>query len=234
MRLLIPFALCLVSAGCAGQMNDVGREPAMTPVGYGLASQPAAVYPLNTFNPSGRKDYNSLWVSGRDDFFSDPRARRVGDVITVLIAINDKATLNNNSARGRDGKLGVGGGFSANAGGSGTSADISFDTKSGSSSNSRGTIDRKEEIKLQVAAVVTDRLPNGNLVISGSQEVRVNYEMRVLNVGGIVRPRDIGGNNTIDYSKIAEARVSYGGRGRISEIQQPAWGQQVIDNISPF
>ncbi|NBN64875.1 flagellar basal body L-ring protein FlgH [Microvirga tunisiensis] len=227
-------AVALLAGGCTSQFQDLGREPTMSPVGYGLAVQPAAVYPLNTFSPSARKDYNSLWVGGREDFFSDPRARRVGDVLTVRIAINDKATLDNNSNRGRNSSIGLGGELSAGWDGRSTGGELSLDGTSGSNSTSRGSIDRKEEIELSVAAVVTDRLPNGNLVISGSQEVRVNYEMRVLNVAGIVRPRDIAGNNTIDYDKIAEARVSYGGRGRISEVQQPAWGQQLYDAVVPY
>ena len=87
---------------------------------------------------------------------------------------------------------------------------------------------------MSVAAVVTDVLPNGNLIVSGSQEVRVNYELRVLNIAGIVRPRDISKDNTIAYNKIAEARISYGGRGRIMEVQQPAWGQQLFDRFKPL
>jgi len=85
-----------------------------------------------------------------------------------------------------------------------------------------------------VAAIVNEVLPNGNVVISGSQEVRVNFEVRVLNIAGIVRPRDISPKNTISYDKIAEARVSYGGRGRLMEVQQPAYGQQLYDIVTPF
>jgi flagellar L-ring protein precursor FlgH len=102
------------------------------------------------------------------------------------------------------------------------------------STKGAGKIDRTEEVKFSVAAVVIDTLPNGNFLISGSQEVRVNYEMRVLNVAGIVRPRDIGRNNTIAYDKVAEARISYGGRGRLMEVQQPAWGHQIYDRVGPF
>ncbi|MTI45923.1 flagellar L-ring protein precursor FlgH [Roseibium hamelinense] len=224
----------LLLTGCAGQLEDVGRAPTMTPVGYGLAAQPPAVYPLNTFGPSERKDYNSLWVNDRDDFFSDPRARKVGDVLTVQIAINDRADLENSSDRSRSSNVGLGGNFSAGFDGDTTSGDADISGNSGSSSIGQGSIDRSEEIELSVAAVVTERLPNGNLVISGSQEVRVNYEMRILQVAGIVRPRDIQSNNRIDYDKIAEARISYGGRGRITEVQQPGWGQQVYDIITPF
>ena len=87
---------------------------------------------------------------------------------------------------------------------------------------------------MSVGAVVTDVLPNGNLIVSGSQEVRVNYELRVLNIAGIVRPRDISKENTIAYNKIAEARISYGGRGRMMEVQQPGWGQQIFDRFRPL
>lgn len=224
----------VVLAGCAGQLEDVGRAPEMSPVGYGLAVQQPTVYPVNTFSQGTVKDYNSLWASGRDNFFADPRAKKIGDVLTVTIQINDRANLDNSSDRRRTSDLGIGGSLETEWDGvsSGGSADFGLD--SGSGSRGSGSIDRSEEIQLSVAAVVTERLPNGNLVIAGSQEVRVNYEMRILQIAGIVRPRDIQANNTIPYDKIAEARVSYGGRGRISEVQQPGWGQQIYDIVTPF
>ncbi|MES0881904.1 flagellar basal body L-ring protein FlgH [Roseibium sp. SCP14] len=224
----------MLLSGCAGQLEDIGKAPEMSPVGYGLATQSTAVYPLSTFGPGGIKDYNSLWMNGRDNFFSDPRAKKVGDVLTVTIHINDKANLDNSSDRRRTSDIGIGGSVGATWDGNTSNGEANLDIDSGSGSAGSGSIDRSEEIQLSVAAVVTDRLPNGNLVISGSQEVRVNYEMRILQIAGIVRPRDIQSNNTIPYDKIAEARVSYGGRGRITEVQQPAWGQQIYDIITPF
>ncbi len=205
----------------------------MSPIGHGL-NQSGQALPFNTFRPSYKRSYNSLWTAGHDAFFRDPRASRAGDVLTVLIAIDDRATLDNRSDRARSGSANLGGGFSASLDDSSTEGEASGDIAANSRSRGQGSIDRKEEIKLSVAAVVTNVLPNGNLVISGSQEVRVNYEMRVLNIAGIVRPRDIASDNTITYEKIAEARISYGGRGRISEVQQPGWGQQVYDFIAPF
>ncbi|MEP2705358.1 MAG: flagellar basal body L-ring protein FlgH [Roseibium sp.] len=224
----------LMLTGCAGQLQDLGKAPEMSPVGYGLTNPAAAVYPLSTFGPGGIKDYNSLWMSNRENFFADPRAKKIGDVLTVTIQIDDKANLDNSSDRRRTSDIGLGGEFTAGSGNSSSDGEASFDLDSGSGSAGSGSIDRSEEIELSVAAVVTDRLPNGNLVISGSQEVRVNYEMRILHVAGIVRPRDIESTNVIPYDKVAEARISYGGRGRITEVQQPGWGQQIYDIVTPF
>lgn len=224
----------LALAGCAGQLEDIGRAPEMSPVGYGLAAQPPTAYPINTFGRGAVKDYNSLWASGRDNFFADPRAKKVGDVLTVTIQIDDRANLDNSSDRRRTSDIGIGGSVDTSFDGNSTSGDASLDLDSGSGSAGSGSIDRSEEIQLSIAAVVTERLPNGNLVIAGSQEIRVNFEMRILQIAGIVRPRDIQANNIIPYDKIAEARVSYGGRGRISEVQQPGWGQQIYDIVTPF
>ncbi|PTW60152.1 flagellar L-ring protein precursor FlgH [Breoghania corrubedonensis] len=232
----VPVALVLSTlllGGCAGQLKDLGREPRMSAVGEGLRPVRTTI-PTETFAPMTRKDYNSLWVADRNDFFRDPRARKVGDVLTVKIAIDDKAELDNTSDRAKSSSTDVKLGGSYNTTSDSGSGDISGGTTSGSSSTGQGSIDRSEEIVLKVAAVVTERLPNGNMLISGSQEVRVNYEMRILHVAGIVRPRDIAGDNTIEYDKIAEARISYGGRGRISEVQQPGWGQQLFDIVNPF
>jgi flagellar L-ring protein precursor FlgH len=114
----------------------------------------------------------------------------------------------------------------------GSTIDSSIDSKS--STKGEGAITRSESIELLVAAVVTGTLPNGNLVISGTQEVRVNFEVRVLTVEGIVRPRDISTENMVSYEKIAEARISYGGRGTVTDMQQPGWGQQLLDLNTPF
>ncbi|XYK81118.1 MAG: flagellar basal body L-ring protein FlgH [Labrenzia sp.] len=234
MRLIFVSLGAILLSGCAGQLEDIGRAPDMSPVGYGLANRAPTVYPLGTFSKGGIKDYNSLWRNDRENFFADPRAKKIGDVLTVVIQIDDRAELDNTSERGRSADIGIGGSYSAGSNNSTSGGEAELNGNSGSSSAGSGSIDRSEEIELSVAAIVIDRLPNGNMVISGSQEVRVNYEMRILNVGGIVRPRDIESNNTIPYDKIAEARISYGGRGRISEVQQPGWGQQIYDIVTPF
>jgi flagellar L-ring protein precursor FlgH len=234
--LLLAIAGCL--AGCATELRDIGQAPHLTPVGSGL--QPARVADVGPAvrQPPRRVAPNSTWQDASVDLFRDPRAARVGDVVTVKIQIKDKASLDNTSNRSRDAKgaLSTSLGYDIGALGVAAAGDGTIDaTLAGkTATDSKGAISRSESIDLRVAAVVTDVLPNGNLLVSGTQEVRVNFEVRVLEVAGLVRPRDIATDNTISYDKIAEARISYGGRGRITEVQQPGLGQQVIDTLAPF
>ncbi|SFK65854.1 flagellar basal body L-ring protein FlgH [Pseudovibrio ascidiaceicola] len=234
-RTLVCILAAITLTGC-NAMKNVGQEPHLTPLGQGLQPNVANL-PATPAKSSGRSNraYHGLWADGEQDFFRDPRAKQIGDVLTVAIKINDKAKLDNSSERSRDSSRSTGlkGAFSW-AGVDSGEADVSVSGTGETSSKGEGAIDRSEEIKLSIAAVVTKVLANGNLIISGQQEVRVNYEVRVLSVAGIVRPEDITGRNTIEYDKIAEARVSYGGRGRVTEMQQPSIGQQVIDIISPL
>lgn len=235
---LVVVALALSAAGCANNPADFNRQPALSAVGSGLVadrvSLPAEPTPQPAYRPG-----NSIWQDSSADLFRDPRARKIGDVVTVTISIKDKATLDNNSKRSRDAKTNlkpkIGYDF-ATSGGLNHTGDLSVDVEvdAETSTDSKGGINRSEKIELLVAAVVTGVLPNGNLIISGSQEVRVNFEVRELSVAGIVRPRDISTDNAISYDKIAEARISYGGRGRITEVQQPAIGQQLFDLLTPF
>ncbi len=230
-HLILIAGLCLLGA-CATRPEDLGREPGMTPVGSGIAVEREPLPHL--FKAPGRTSANSTWSNASADLFTSPRARQVGDIVTVNIQIDDKAEFDNASDRSRQSSISAGLDYAFsfkgwNADGTG---DVGVD--SSSSSTGQGTIDRSEKLRLSVAAVVNEVLPNGNVVISGSQEVRVNYELRILNIAGIVRPRDISPKNTISYDKIAEARVSYGGRGRLMEVQQPAYGQQIYDVVAPF
>lgn len=209
-------------------------------------------------NPTHRSDYrpvsmpmptpkvakahsNSLWRQGSRAFFKDLRASEVGDVVTVEINIEDEAKLNNSSSQSRNS------GLSANLNnvlgfqsqltkllpGEQTGQGL-LSTSSNDTTGGNGTIERKETVKLKIAAVITQVLPNGNLVIHGRQETSINFEVRELQVAGVIRPEDITSNNVINYEKIAEARVSYGGRGTISDLQRPRWGTEVVDVLMPF
>jgi flagellar L-ring protein FlgH len=232
MKLLIAVGSLCFLAACATRPEDLGREPGMTPVGSGIAVEREPI--PQVFKNTTSTSPNSTWSNASADLFTSPRARQVGDIVTVNIQIDDKAQFDNTSDRSRSSSIdaGLGYGFAFKGWQADGKGDIALD--SSSSSTGQGTIDRSEKLRLSVAAIVTEVLPNGNVIISGSQEVRVNYEVRVLNIAGIVRPRDISPRNTISYDKIAEARVSYGGRGRLMEVQQPAYGQQIFDVVTPF
>ncbi|WP_082473154.1 flagellar basal body L-ring protein FlgH [Methylobacterium sp. Leaf85] len=222
----------LAPALAACQTPAPFAPPLLSPVGTGLTA-PREALPT-TFGSLGRRTYHSTWSPSSVDLFQDPRARNVGDVLTVSILIDDKAQFGNSSDRSRSLKSSLGFDFGYGVSALKDSATADAGIRSGTETKGAGNIDRSEVLRLQVAAVVTELMPNGNIMISGSQEVRVNNEVRVLVVAGIVRPRDISRKNTIDYDKIAEARISYGGRGRISEVQGPSVGQQIFETLAPF
>jgi flagellar L-ring protein precursor FlgH len=241
---LLLSAALFALAGCdaARRVAEIGSGPQMSPVS----------------NPTGRPDWrpvsmpmpaaqeaermpNSLWRPGSRAFFRDQRAAQVGDIITVLVNITDNAELENQTSRTRN-----------NGEGLGLPALLGLETSinrllpnsvspgnlvsgnSNSNSSGTGAITRSETVTLRVAGVVTQLLPNGNLVVSAKQEVRVNNELRELQLGGVIRPQDIGSDNTVRHDRMAEARIAYGGRGTLSDVQRPRYGQQLLDIILPF
>lgn len=230
--------LCLAGlGGCQTQSTDVTKDPALTPVGYGLMT-PRDPLPAGSASYGPSSPGSTAGGVGYS-LFKDARASRVGDVVTITIEMNDKAKFDNETERSRNSSvdLGLGAGFGLfGLGVSNTAAGIegNLNAGGGSSARGKGTVDRSEKLRLQIAAVVTEVLPNGNLVVNGSQEIRVNYEIRVLTIAGVIRPLDISRQNTISYDKVAEARISYAGRGRITDVQQPALGHRVYDSVAPF
>ena len=182
---------------------------------------------------------NSLWRNGSRAFFKDQRAARVGDLLTVTVNITDKANIANETQRSRTNTEDSGitdflGAKTLGAQAQKVLPGRILTADSTASSDGKGSVVRQEALQTNVAAVVTQILPNGNLVVEGKQEIRVNFEIRELIVAGIVRPEDIQSDNTIDSSKIAQARIAYGGRGQITDVQQPRYGQQVMDVLLPF
>lgn len=225
-----------LAAGCGFKPKDFGRAPGLSEVGSGLKKQPPQIHLAGGEVDRGAE--GSLWRTRGMDLFRDPRARNAGDSLTVKIAIKDKAKIDSTSTRTKEAKSNFNAEANYDVGLKGftRAGNVNGDTnvESNSTHNGQGAVSRSETIELLVAAVVTSVLPNGQLVIKGTQEVRVNYELRILTVEGIVRPRDIAQDNSVSYEKIAEARISYGGRGRIMEVQQPNWGQQFFDLIMPY
>lgn len=237
MKKLLVAPLLLLAGACQSTHDNIFTGPELTPVGYGLVT-PRAELPAS-FAPPQQRSFGSTWGNSGAELFKDIRAYKVGDVVTVSIEFDDKAQFDNESDRSRvsgsifDAAAGLAAaGFGLNPAAATASGNLNIDAET--SSRGAGSIDRSEKLSLSVAAVVTEVLPNGNMVISGTQEIRVNYEIRVLNIGGIVRPLDISSNNRIPYDRIAEARISYGGRGRLTDMQQPAWGQRLYDVTIPY
>lgn len=233
-------------AGCAGQLDHLGRPPTLTPPGIAELAVPppapervALVPPPPPPPPTATT--GSLWQSGPSSLFGDRRARRRGDILTVVVEVDDEGTITNRTSRQRTGSDAVS--VSALLGlpavadvvlpGAGTLTPA-VSTEGESRSNGTGSVDRKEKIEFRLAATVEQVLPNGHLVIRGSQEIRINYELRELQVSGIIRPEDISRRNEVVSGRIADARIVYGGRGQISDLQQPRYGQQVVDLVMPF
>jgi len=232
-KMLILCAITVLS-GCGTNLKEVGKEPALSPVGSGIDDgSTSSLYRYPETPPAPVKKF-SLWNDRQSRLFTDPRALSQGDILTVKIKINDRANFKNQNDRSRTANRKLGFDLSAQWDKLSTAGKGTGTLSSTTGTNADGEVKRSETLELNVAAIVTDVLPNGNLLIRGSQEVRVNAELRVLTIAGVVRPADIGAENTIPYERIAEARISYGGRGRITEIQQPAYGQQVLDQVLPF
>lgn len=238
-HVLMLFCLAVVSCGKA---DHLGKPPSLTTNRDG-DEHVAMLWPgLPSETHSARLvDQASLWSRERKSLLGDRRAARKGDILTVVIEIDEKAEISNDLARSRSGSelLGIPQLFGLPQRADlnlpqGASLSKSIKINSNSKSAGKGSVKRKEKLTLRVAATIVDVLPNGVLNISGSQELRVNFELRELSVSGFVRPEDISRQNEITYDKIASARVSYGGRGQITDVQQPRYGQQILDAVLPF
>ena len=240
-KLAALFAVLALAGGCSAvdRLSQIGEQPKLTAIenptaqpGYKPVQMPMPKPEVASYNA------NSLWRNGSRAFFRDQRAARVGDLLTVTVNITDKANLSNETQRSRTTKEDSN--ITDFIGAKTITQPLKvlpgnlLATDSTSSADGKGSVNRQESLTTNVAAVVTQVLPNGNLVVEGKQEIRVNYEIRELIVAGVVRPEDIQSDNTIDSTKIAQARIAYGGRGQIMDVQQPRYGQQVADILLPF
>ncbi len=231
-----------IASGCSSinRLSQIGEQPKLTSIdnptaqpGYKPVQMPMPKPEMVSYNA------NSLWRNGSRAFFKDQRAARIGDILTVTVNITDKANFANETQRSRSSKEDSGitdfiGAKTLGAQAQKVLPGRILTADSTASTDGKGSVNRQEALQTNVAAVVTQLLPNGNLVVEGKQEIRVNFEIRELVVAGIVRPEDIQSDNTIDSSKIAQARIAYGGRGQLTDVQQPRYGQQVMDVLLPF
>lgn len=232
----------LTACGTVDKLKEVGKAPAQSEIvnpaaknGYMPVSMPMPA--PNTY----QRQANSLWTGSQKGFFKDQRAGTVGDILTVVIDIDDRGEMSNETTRTRSAGEGLAVpklfGLEASAGEllpEAVDPTNLASATSNSSSRGNGEIEREEQIEMRLAATITQVLPNGNLVLSGTQEVRVNFENRILRLDGVIRPEDISTGNSVNYDQIAEARISYGGKGHLTDLQQPRYGQQVYEALSPF
>lgn len=208
-----------------GNIKDPDEAPVKTPLPDAVVEQP---------------NRNSLWQPGARSFFKDQRASRPGDILTVTVNINDSANMNNATKKERasQNKNALAKLAGAETGlhkyFPGITPSSVFDTSSTPSHSGKGTINRAEQINLEVAAMVVQLLPNGNLVIKGEQEILVNSELRRLHVSGVISKADIDPGNIVNSRRISQARIYYGGEGEINDVQQDKWGNKIIEAITPF
>lgn len=241
--LLTASSLSLTACGSlVDKLSQVGERPALSQV-KNPQSDPnykPLSWPLPNPEPPSTRTANSLWQPGSRSFFRDSRAARAGDILRVNVSIADKAKIDNTNNTNRKTSDSATAPLML-----GLQKPLKFLTNQPTTSNlvdtsgqtqltSTGTVDRRETIKTQVAALITQVLPNGNLAIDGTQEILINQEIREISVKGVVRPQDINTDNTIDSSQVAEARIVYSGRGQLTDNEKPRWGNQVIEAISPF
>lgn len=241
LRLPFGLGLILIATACA-RMDHIGKPPSFTPT-MNSTEQLAMLNPgLPLTTPHDTPIHRaSLWSGGKQSLLGDRRAAQRGDIMTVVIEIDEEAQISNSTARSRNGSenlaipdlFGIPQRITPKLP-EGASLDRAVGLNSTSQSGGDGSVSRSEELTLRVAATVMQVLPNGILEIQGSQEVRVNFELRELLVSGFVRPEDISRQNEITYDKVAAARISYGGRGQLTDVQQPRIGQQILDSILPF
>jgi len=241
LQMRILFIAALLLPACA-KLGEVGKAPSFTPIEGSYQHDALYSKTLPKYSdPNIPTEASSLWTAGTGSLFGDRRASNRGDIMTVVIQINDKAEISNSTGRSRTGSqtmavpslLGIPQQIDKHLP-TGASMAAAVSTDSASTFAGNGSVQRNEKLTLRVAATVVEKLPNGVLRIEGQQEVRVNFELRELKVTGYVRPTDISRQNEITYDRIAGARISYGGRGQITDVQQPSYGQQISDILLPF
>jgi flagellar L-ring protein precursor FlgH len=240
--LFMTLIISLISCTTLDKLANVGVSPELSSIGNPNKTQ--SYKPVSMPMPMPMKETrqpNSLWQEGSRAFFKDQRASEIGDIITVVVAIEDEAQLDNRTRQNRTATedFGIGNLFGletlfGNVLPEPVTNSSLVDVDASTANDGRGRIDREETVNLRIAAVVTQRLPNGNLVLFGRQEIRVNFEIREVVVGGIIRPQDIASANTVSYDQMAEARIAYGGRGQLQDLQQMRYGAEVLQILMPF
>lgn len=234
-RIVAATVVCgVLLSGCVGRIQHMLDDPELAPVGSGLTTASTEPTGLSEALDNSDQGANGSWVGGPADYFRGQRALTKGDLLTVKIGFNDKASFNNSTSRTRKAKADASTDFNVGLFALVGQGQGEANVDSNSSASGQGTITRSETVNVTITAIVTKVFPNGTLYVEGSQQTMVNSERRDVRIAGLVHPRDIAPDNSIDFSKIAEARVVYGGSGKVSDVQKPGWGLQLWDKLKPF
>jgi flagellar L-ring protein precursor FlgH len=237
--IMVTCGIALTGCGSLQRLSELGRPPELS-----KSQDPTkdpGYRPMTMPMPRPQEastEANSLWRSGSRAFFKDQRAAQVGDIVTIVVSMTDSAQLNNVTTLTRSsnelaGAPGVAG-LTARLGPTIPDPTKLINVNSTNTNTGNGQIQRNEAVTLRLAGVVTQRLSNANLVVMARQEFEVNSELRILQVSGVIRPEDIASDNTVLQDRMAEARIQYGGRGEMTDLQTPRWGQQLMDILLPF
>ena len=186
------------------------------------------------------RDDGSIWgnrVEG-STLFTDVRAFRVNDLVTVQIQERATAQRDTGTAVGRDGSVALGGDVLGLVGEAGDAMGFDpqrlLEARSESRFGATGKTSRRDDVRFTVAATVTKVLPNGNLFIEGHRVVLVNEEEHHFYISGVARPEDINRDNAISSIQLADAHVEFTGSGTMSEGQRPGWLTRILNYINPL
>jgi len=181
----------------------------------------------------------SLWAEA-SSLFTDAKARRVGDLLTILVLEKASATrqlgTKKSRASSRKTELKAGFGYLTALKAKGHSFDPSagLDIADAKTFDGSGSTNNSDTLIASVTAVVTRVFPNGNMEVIGRRQVTINHQPQELTFTGIVRPVDIGPDNIIPSSKVAQAVISYGGGGELATVAHEGWLSRALDQIWPF
>ncbi|HIJ80670.1 MAG TPA: flagellar basal body L-ring protein FlgH [Desulfuromonadales bacterium] len=224
MKIIVLLAIATALCGCAVEKTRVRASGIDDQV-----QRPVADY------SSG-----SIWQASSGSVFEDFKARRRGDIVTIVITETASASKAAKTDTSRGTTLNAGipnfmglekvGLLKNNIGDLSKLINASVD----STYKGSGSTSRQENLNATIAARVIDVFPNGNMFIEGRRNIRVNNEDQEIILEGTVRSRDITANNTVASTNIADARISYSGRGIVSDRQGPGWLMNVVDKVWPF
>lgn len=231
MKVLLLFVLLFALSGCGASTEP---EISMKPPAYVEELPPKQSDNIQT-SPG------SLFGKGDNPLFSDKKAMNVNDLVTVVIQEStsqstqaNRSSSKNNTSNLSGGTLTAGGQLANVANNISNYSNIGFQTNSSANYTGTGAQTRNESFNTTVSTRVIKILSNGNYFIEGSRELLINGEKQIIQLSGVIRPYDIGQDNTIDSRYIADAKILYKTEGDVATSTKKPWGTRFFEAIWPF